>query len=145
LTIVAALLLAIVVFIIPAILGKLPSEWADDRLDRFNYQHYWKGDCRFFERYYCYDTWHFRDNHSYLFGNISYDFQNPFASIQTLYEKSRPSFAFGYGHIVFERLTLEVPNTGGVVDGQIRYVREAARPPSYHSEDESIDPLERRK
>lgn len=143
-TIVAAVLLAIVVFIIPAILGNLPWEWAYDSLDRFDYQHYWKGHCRRFDRYYCYDTWIFCDYNSYLCSHISYDFQNPFASIQTLYEKSRPYFAFGYCHYCI-RLTLDAPNTGGVVDGQIRYVREVARPPSYHSEDESIDPLERRK
>jgi len=34
---------------------------------------------------------------------------------------------------------VESPGTGGVVDGQIRYVRESqpeGRPPSYHSDEE---------
>jgi hypothetical protein len=44
-------------------------------------------------------------------------------------------------------LTADVPETNGVVNGQIRYVRETVveRPPSYRSGTDSEDSLEPRK
>ena len=144
--------MVILVFVIPAILGLSSENLAHHRIDRKHHPPYRESHSGNYRRHFRCDPWCIQTGGEYRHRCLWDRIQNYFIALPTLYEGSARPFAPRYQPFI-PLLILDAPasqqsqQASGVLSGPIRYAREPSspeiivRPPSYHSDDEYVDPL----